>query len=155
MTARAPARGATTKPLTTWRGVPVMLAIAVIGLAIAAYLTITKLAGGSPICGPLQGCETVDASPYSTILGIPTAAFGVAYSLTLIVGTVAWWRSGDRRVLLAAYALSLIGVVMEGYFVYLQVAVIHAVCVWCAGYGLSVVAGFLANIIALRRPSPA
>ena len=132
-----------------------MLAIAVIGLAISAYRTVTKLAGGSPICGPLQGCETVDASPYSTILGIPTAAYGIAYSLALIVATAAWWRSGDRRILLAAYALSLIGVVMESYFVYLQVAVIHAVCVWCAGYGLTVVAGFLANIIALRRPAPA
>lgn len=155
MTVRAPVQGATTGTTTPWRGVPVMLAIAVIGLAISSYLTVTKLAGGSPICGPLQGCETVDASAYSTILGIPTAAFGIAYSLTLIVATAAWWRSGDRRILLAAYALSLIGVVMEGYFVYLQVAVIHAVCVWCAGYGLTVVAGFVANIIALRRPSPA
>ena len=154
MTAHAPAAGAA-KSSTTWRGVPVMVAIALIGLAIASYLTVTKLAGGSPICGPLQGCETVDASPYSTILGIPTAAFGLVYSLTLIAATLVWWRSGDRRFLLAAYALSLVGVVMEGYFVYLQVAVIHAVCVWCAGYGLTVVAGFVANIIALRRPAPA
>ncbi len=155
MTVGAPAQGASAKPAAAWRGVPVMLAIAVIGLAIASYLTLTKLAGGSPICGPLQGCETVDASAYSTILGIPTAAFGIAYSLTLLVATAAWWRSGDRRLLLGAYALSLIGVVMEGYFVYLQVAVIHAVCVWCAGYGLTVVAGFVANVIALRRPGPA
>jgi len=154
VTAHAPAAGAA-KSSTTWRGVPVMVAIALIGLAIASYLTVTKLAGGSPICGPLQGCETVDASPYSTILGIPTAAFGLVYSLTLIAATLVWWRSGDRRFLLAAYALSLVGVVMEGYFVYLQVAVIHAVCVWCAGYGLTVVAGFVANIIALRRASAA
>lgn len=132
-----------------------MLGIAVFGLVIAAYLTITKLAGGSPICGPLQGCQTVDASPYSSILGIPTAAFGILYSLTILVATAAWWRGADRRILLAAYAVSLAGVVVEAYFVYLQVAVIGAVCVWCAAYGLTVVAGFVANIIALRRPSPA
>jgi len=155
VTVRAPAQGATAKTTPSWRGVPVMLAISVIGLAIASYLTVTKLAGGSPICGPLQGCETVDASAYSSILGIPTAAFGIAYSLAIIVATAAWWRSGDRRILLAAYAVSLAGVVVEAFFVYLQVAVIHAVCVWCAGYGLTVVAGFVANIIALRRPSPA
>jgi uncharacterized membrane protein len=155
VTVRAPAQGATAKTTTSWRGVPVMLAIAVIGLAIATYLTVTKLAGGSPICGPLQGCETVDASAYSSILGIPTAAFGIAYSLAIIVATATWRRSGDRRILLAAYAVSLAGVVVEAFFVYLQVAVIHAVCVWCAGYGLTVVAGFVANIIALRRPSPA
>ena len=155
MTVRAPVQGATTTTTTAWRGVPVMLGIAVIGLAIASYLTVTKLAGGSPICGPLQGCETVDASAYSSILGIPTAAFGIVYSVLIIVATAAWSRRGDRRILLAAYAVSLVGVVMEGFFVYLQVAVIHAVCVWCAGYGLSVVAGFVANIIALRRPAPA
>lgn len=155
MTVRATARGTTAKPTTPWRGGPVMLAIAVIGLAIASYLTVTKLAGGSPICGPLQGCETVDASAYSSILGIPTAAFGIAYSSTIFVATAAWWRMADRRFLLAAYALSLAGVVVEAFFVYLQVAVIHAVCVWCAAYGLTVVAGFVANIIALRRPAPA
>jgi uncharacterized membrane protein len=132
-----------------------MQGIAVVGLAIASYLTVTKLAGGSPICGPLQGCETVDASAYSSILGIPTAAFGILYSLTILVATATWWRGGDRRFLLAAYAVSLAGVVVEAFFVYLQVAVIHAVCVWCAAYGLTVVAGFAANIIALRRPAPA
>lgn len=152
MTVRAPVRGAVPASPPRWRGGPVMLAIAVIGLAIAAYLTVTKLAGGSPICGPLQGCETVDASVYSSILGVPTAAFGILYSLTLLVATAAWWRMADRRFLLAAYALSLAGVVVEAFFVYLQVAVIHAVCVWCAAYGLTVVAGFVANIIALRRP---
>ncbi len=132
-----------------------MAAIALVGLAIALYLTVTKLAGGSPVCGPLAGCETVDASPYSTILGIPTAAFGLVYSVGIIVASLAWWRSADRRFLLAAYALSLAGVIIEAGFVYLQVAVIHAVCVWCAGYGLTVVLGFVANIIALRRPAEA
>ena len=92
MTVRAPVQGATAKPATAWRGGPVMLAIAAIGLAISAYLTVTKLAGGSPICGPLQGCETVDASAYSTILGIPTAAYGIAYSLMILVATAAWLR---------------------------------------------------------------
>jgi uncharacterized membrane protein len=140
---------------TRWRGGLVMQGIALIGLAIASYLTITKLAGGSPICGPLQGCETVDASQYSSILGIPTAAFGILYSLTILAAAAGWWRTADRRFLLAAYAVSLAGVVVEAYFVYLQVAVIGAVCVWCAAYGVTVVAGFAANIIALRRPSPA
>jgi len=133
----------------------VMSAIALVGLAIALYLTVTKLAGGSPVCGPLQGCETVDASAYSTILGIPTAAYGIAYSLAIIVASQVWWRRADRRFLLAAYALSLAGVIIEAGFVYLQLAVIHAVCVWCATYGLTVVLGFLTNVIALRRSAEA
>ena len=44
---------------------------------------------------------------------------------------------------------------VEAYLVYLQLAVIHAVCVWCAAYGLTVVAGFAATVITLRRAPPA
>jgi len=126
-------------------------AIAAIGLGISAYLTITKLAGGSPVCGPLQGCETVDASPYSTIAGIPTAAFGLVYSGFVLVATAWWARRGDRRFLLGAYLVGLVGVLLEAYLVYLQLAVIHAVCIWCASYGLTVLAGFLIAVVELRR----
>ncbi|MFI5262494.1 MAG: vitamin K epoxide reductase family protein [Candidatus Limnocylindrales bacterium] len=138
---------ASARPRAAW----LLPAIGVIGLAISAYLTITKLAGGSPVCGPLQGCETVDASPYSSILGIPTAAFGLLYSGAYLVATVGWIRRGERRLLLGAYLLGLIGVLLEAYLVYLQLAVIHAVCIWCAAYGLTVLAGFVAVVIELRR----
>jgi hypothetical protein len=33
-----------------------MTALSAIGLAVAAYLAVTKLTGGAPVCGPLQGC---------------------------------------------------------------------------------------------------
>lgn len=134
------------------RAATLLPGIAFIGLAIATYLTLTKLAGGSPVCGPLQGCETVDASPYSRILGLPTAAFGMAYSGVLLALAVGWLRGGGQRLAQAAYLLSLAGVLVEAYLVYLQVAVIHAICAWCAGYGLTVVAGFLAAVSLVRRP---
>jgi uncharacterized membrane protein len=37
------------------------------------------------------------------------------------------------------------------YLTYLELFVIHAVCVWCAAYGLTVVVGWLAVALALRR----
>src|SRR5690606_15224413 len=37
----------------------------VIGLAIATYLSVVKLTGGVPVCGPLAGCEQVALSEYS------------------------------------------------------------------------------------------
>jgi uncharacterized membrane protein len=56
---------------------------------------------------------------------------------------VAWWRSGSVALLAAHYGLSLAGVMFEGYFTYLELFVIRAVCVWCATYGISLVARFL------------
>ena len=41
------------------------------------------------------------------------------------------------------------------YFLYLQVFVIGAICVWCTTYGLSlIVRFFVALVVWLRQPSP-
>jgi len=126
-----------------------------IGLAIASYLSVVELSGGIPTCGPLHGCETVAQSEYSRIGGIPVAVFGVALSLVLLTLAIAWWRSNLYGLLLGHYGLSLAGVVFEIYFLYLQIAVIHAVCVWCTSYGLSLVLRFvIALVVWLRQPRP-
>ena len=126
-----------------------------IGLAIASYLSVVELSGGIPTCGPLHGCETVAQSEYSRIGGIPVAVFGVVLSLVLLTLAVAWWRSNFYGLLLAHYGLSLAGVIFEIYFLYLQIAVIHAVCVWCTSYGLSLVRRFvIALVVWLRQPRP-
>jgi uncharacterized membrane protein len=121
----------------------VVLAILdLIGLAIASYLSSVELAGNLPYCGPLKGCEEVALSEYSRINGVPVAVFGVFLSITLFVLAIAWWRTNQPTLLAAHYGLSLLGVVFELYFTYLELFVIGAVCVWCASYGISLVARF-------------
>ena len=123
-----------------------------VGLCIAGYLTFVELRGEAPSCGVIGGCETVAASEYSRIAGVPVAVFGVILSLTLMVLALAWWRTGRPGLLLAHYGLSMVGVIFEMYFTYLQVFVISAVCIWCAAYGISLVARFLLSLIVwLRR----
>jgi uncharacterized membrane protein len=57
--------------------------------------------------------------------------------------------------LLAHYGLSLAGVLFEVYFLYVQVALIGAVCVWCTSYGLSLILRFvIAFAIWIRQPAP-
>lgn len=128
-----------------------------IGLLIASYLSITELSGNLPVCGPLKGCETVAASPYSRIdiagHPIPVAVFGVILSITLLSLALAWWRTDDVRLLAAHYGLSLVGVMFEVYFTYLELFVIGAVCVWCASYGISLLLRFLVSLVVwVRRP---
>ena len=121
----------------------VLAILDLVGLSIASYLSFVELRGELPQCGPLHGCEQVALSPYSRIGGVPVAVFGVALSLVLLTLAIAWWRTGAPRLLAAHYALSLVGVTFEGYFTYLELYVIGAVCVWCAAYGLTLVARFL------------
>jgi uncharacterized membrane protein len=128
-----------------------MAALAAVGLAIAAYLTVTKLSGGLPVCGPVSGCEDVARSEYSAIVGIPTAALGGAFSAVLVVLGLVWTRTGERRALVLAYGLGLFGVIFVGYLTYLELFVIHAVCAWCVTYGLTVVIGWLLAARSLRR----
>jgi uncharacterized membrane protein len=130
----------------------VLAALDLVGLAIAGYLSSVELAGNLPYCGPLKGCEEVALSEYARINGIPVAVFGVVLSVALLVLAVAWTRTNLPSLLAAHYGLSLIGVVFELYFTYLEVFVIGAVCIWCAGYGISLVARFgVALWVWLRR----
>ena len=150
LTQRVPAR-----PILGIHPGLILAALDVMGLLIATYLAVVEVGGGLPSCGPLKGCEEVALSEYSRIGGVPVAVYGVVLSLVLLTTAIAWWRTDLYGLLLAHYGLSLAGVVFEAYFLYLQVFVIGAVCVWCTTYGLSLVLRFvIAFVIWIRQPPP-
>lgn len=126
-----------------------------LGLLIAGYLSTVELEGGVPVCGPLKGCEEVALSEYARVGGIPVAVFGVFLSLALLTLAIAWWKTDIYGLLLGHYGLSLVGVMFDGYFLYLQVFVIKAVCVWCVSYEVSLLLRFLiAFVVWYRQPKP-
>jgi uncharacterized membrane protein len=129
----------------------ILATLDLVGLAIAGYLSVVELRGGLPACGPLKGCEQVALSEYAWIGGIPVAVFGVVLSISLFLLAIAWIRSARIEMLAAHYGLSLLGVVFEVYFTYLEIFVIGAVCVWCASYAISLVARFGVALVAWRR----
>jgi uncharacterized membrane protein len=144
-------RRTTVRPILGLHPGLILAALDVMGLAIAAYLSAVELQGGVPACGVLHGCEEVARSEYSRIAGIPVAVFGVGLSLLLLTLAIVWWRTDLRVLLLAHYGLSLAGVLFEVYFLYLQVVVIGAVCIWCTSYGLSLIARFLIALVVWVR----
>lgn len=135
------------------RGRPALVlgGFAAVGFAIALYLSANALAGTVPVCLPGGGCETVAQSVYSHWFGIPVAFFGIVFSGLLLGLIAAWWRTGDRRFLLAGYAQGLIGVVIVLYLRYLELFVIGAICAWCVAYGATIVFGWLALLVVQRR----
>jgi uncharacterized membrane protein len=141
----APGRGRTPVAL-------VMLSAA--ALAVALYLTLVKLAGAAPVCGILEGCETVSSSPYSELFGIPVALFGAAGSLIMLAGALAWWRTGARSGVLLAYLIGLASLPVLAYLTYLEIAVIGAICIWCVTYAVLTIGAFAVAAVAVnRRPA--
>ncbi len=128
--------------------------IASVGLLVALYLTAIKLSGGLPVCGPVQGCEDVAKSEYSSVFGMPVAVLGALFSVAIGILGLVWAFRADRRALLGAYGLGLFGILFVAYLTYLELFVIHAVCIWCVTYGVTVVAGWLVALIAVRADRP-
>ncbi len=131
-------------------GLPLVLAT-LAGLVIAGYLAVVRILGEAPACGPSKGCETVAVSEYALILGIPVAFLGVGMSLVLVVCSVLWWLRSDRRALLAAYGLLLLSTLFAAYLTYLELFVIHAICLWCVAFAISIVVAVVTAGLALRR----
>ncbi len=128
-----------------------MVVLALIATAALTYLAIEKLTNSNPVCFIVQGCDQVQASRYSSFMGIPVSLFGLGDVLLVLVAVVAWWRTGDGRLLYVPYGLGLIGVFVIAWLVYLELFVIHAVCIWCTTAGVSLILGWLVSIVAVRR----
>ena len=108
--------------------------VALVGLFLAAYLTLYKLGViGTLACGT-GSCETVQLSKWGTFLGLPVAAWGVGfYALVLalaLVGMEERWE-GSRGLLLAQLIVTGWGVLFSAWLTYLELGVIHAICRYC------------------------
>src|SRR5215813_8433472 len=76
--------------------------VSLIGLGDSIYLTIHHLTGQSVKCTVTNGCSAVLSSAYSTIAGIPTAAFGsLAYFSAFSLATLALFGYARARTGLA------------------------------------------------------
>ena len=101
-------------------------AVAVLGTAITAYLLYVRQTGGALVCST-GGCERVQSSSYAVVLGIPVAALGLIGFLGLLVAALArgdWARLSQATLALTALFFSV-------YLLYIQLAVIGAICQWC------------------------
>jgi uncharacterized membrane protein len=138
-------------------GVP---ALCVAGLGVAGYLTYVETRQVTAICGPVGDCNTVQSSPYATLLGfIPLGLVGImGYLAILSAWVIAHFHKGRLGELAAAavFAFALFGVLFSLYLTYLELAVILAVCMWCLTSALIMAALLvLASGSALARLAPA
>jgi len=128
--------------------------LALIGLFIALYLWLYKIAAiGALQCGT-GACEYVQTSRWAVWLGLPVAVYGVAgYTALFLVALVgirpAYAMRGAPTLLLAVLASG--GLLFTLYLTYLEVFVIHAICRWCVGSAVIIGLIWLIALGGLRR----
>lgn len=106
-----------------------MLALTIIGVGIAGYLTYVHYAGINPACTAGTSCVKVQTSVWSKLDGVPVALIGLI-GYVVILGSL---LAGDREeTRLATLGLTLIGFGFSAYLTYRELFSIHAVCEWCA-----------------------
>ena len=123
-------------------------AVALIGLGIATYLTVVHYQGGAPVCAIAHGCETVQRSSYAAIGGVPVAVAGLVGYLALLATLLRdneSWRTATAFVALAGLGFSV-------WLTWVEVGILHAVCIGCVGSALCMTA--LAGLSVARVLSP-
>lgn len=133
--------------------------LALVGTFVSAYLALYKLGYlGTLQCGAAGGCEVVQASRYSVLLGLPVALWGMgAYLLLLaiaLIGLQPRWAEA-RWVGPALFAISAFGVAFSAYLTYVSGTVIGAFCQWCLVSAATITLIFLFSIPGLKRRSRA
>jgi uncharacterized membrane protein len=110
-------------------------ALSVVGLGVASYLTYVDTQGVPAVCGPVGDCNTVQASSYAILFGVlPVGLLGVAGYVAILAAWLWGHYRSDRLadyVPLAILAMTVFGVLFSIYLTFLELFVIHAVCVWC------------------------
>jgi uncharacterized membrane protein len=120
-------------------------ALAVIGLAISAYLTWVHYAGIEPVCSGISDCERVQNSSYAELVGVPVAVLGVAGYAAILASL---WARVEVTALLAYLAVA-----FSGYLTWAEVVRIDAICQWCVASALvTLLIAVLATVRALGAP---
>ena len=130
-----------------------MIGVAVLGLALAAYLTYVHYAGIKPACTAGQACIKVQTSQWSRLDGVPVALIGLIGYVGILLSLLVPDREESR---LATLSLTLIGVGFSGYLTYRELYSIHAVCEECATSAVILTLLFIGAVIRyLAGPSVA
>jgi uncharacterized membrane protein len=117
--------------------------LALLGMAVSAYLRVVETNDLSAVCGTVADCNTVQQSEYARLLGVPIGVLGViGYGLLLagwLVARLVQGRMADLIVVGVA-AGAFLGVAFSAYLTFLEPFVIGATCLWCITSALTMLA---------------
>jgi len=115
----------------------VIIVLTLLGIFVAGYLTWSHYSGVPVYCGGSSSCEKVNNSryaflgPFPAVGQVPVALIGLTgYVIVLVLSLIP--QKEDRQwPMLLIFGGSLIGVMLQWYLFYIEVAVLRAICYWC------------------------
>jgi uncharacterized membrane protein len=109
---------------------------ALAGVFVALYLTLYKLGYIGTLACAVGSCETVQTSKWAVFLGFPVGGWGVGYYLVVLAIALAGLtpRLAESLTLSRVLVgLTTFGLLFSLWLTYLELFVIHAICMWCVG----------------------
>jgi uncharacterized membrane protein len=128
-----------------------VLVLCVLGLGDAGYLTYVHYAGLKVLCLSSGGCETVQASRFAKLDGIPVSVLGLAGYITILFSLLL--RGDSGRV--AGFGIALVGFGFSMYLTYRELFTIHAICQWCVGSAVLMTALVIVTAVRVLREDSA
>jgi len=131
----------------------IVAALALAGIFVALYLTLYKLGVIGELSCSIGSCETVNTSKWSRFLGLPVAAWGVLFYLDVfavaLIGTLPRFEN-ERVISVVLVAEAAVGVLFSAWLTYLELGVIHAICIWCVTSAVIVTLMLVVSLADLR-----
>ncbi len=136
-------------PRESWKRLYILsAAMAAAGVVVSAYLMDSEQVVSSGFCevGSRITCVDVLLSPYASFMGIPTAGYGLAwFAIALTLSILSTRSEKMRKPLLAWSILGLLGIAA---LVYVELAIINALCLFCTAAHILGVGIFSTSYIA-------
>jgi uncharacterized membrane protein len=130
----------------------VVAALSLIGLLISGYLLLYKLnVLPTLLCGS-GSCETVQASPWATFVGLPVPLWGVGGYLVLFVLALVGLQPRfieHRLVGRLLLGLATLGFAFSAYLTWVEAFLLHAWCRWCVASAIVATLIFIASLFEL------
>jgi uncharacterized membrane protein len=131
----------------------IVAALALAGIFISLYLTLYKIGVIGELSCTIGSCETVNTSKWSRFLGLPVAAWGLLFYLDVfavaLVGTMRRFEF-EPAISFVLVGEAAVGVLFSAWLTYLELGVIHAICIWCVTSAVIVTLILLTTIADLR-----
>jgi len=127
-----------------------ILILSLIGIGIAGYLTYVHYEGLKILCLSSGGCETVQASRYAKLDGVPVAVLGLAGYIGILGSLLIRGELGR----IAAFAIALIGFGFSMYLTYRELFTIKAICQWCVSSAVVMTVLVVLTAIRVLREEP-
>ena len=126
--------------------------LALVGTFVALYLTLYKIGVIGVLSCNIGSCETVNTSRWATFLGLPVAAWGLGTYIVILVLALAGMQGVAPRKTASLTALVTgWGVLFSAWLTYLELCVIHAICMWCVISATLMLLLFVTSVIDLRQ----